>query len=177
MDPTRSRRERPVRASPLTLAYLTILCCALLAPATLAQSGPPAHDPDPYLVVSDAAGHELARISLAHHATWHLSWRHSVTGVRVRDFYALEDGTMTLTHSHTPSFDAGLGHIPGRGRARSDDAHGYWILGLDEPVPGNAYWLRVGSPEVAHTLIHPDARLNLSDMVAGQRVRIAVVTP
>lgn len=176
MPPTSPRREGPVRASPLSLyLYLTFLACASVASGALGASPGPA--PDPYLLVTDASGAELVRFDLAHQPTWYLSWHHSVTGVRVRDFYALEDGTMTLTHSHTPSFDAGLGHVPGRGRVESDDAHGYWIYDLDEPVPGNAYWLRVGAERVGHTLVHGARRVNLSKLAPGERVRIAVVGP
>jgi hypothetical protein len=84
---------------------------------------------------------------------------------------------MLLTHSHTPAYDAGLGHIPGRGRTESDGQGGYWIHDLDEPVPGDAYLLRVGSPRVAHTLVHADRRVNLSELAAGERVRIGVEVP
>lgn len=157
-------REGPWRASPvlLALAYLT-----LLVGFARAQTAP-------YLVVTGPEGAELVRISLADEPRWHLAWHHSVTGILVRDFYELRDGTMLLTDSHTPAYDAGLGHIPGRGRAESDGRGGYWIHDLDEPVPGNAYWLRVGSMRVSHTLVHAGARVNLSELAAGRRVRIAV---
>lgn len=153
----------PVRVSSLlALLYLTVLLGSARAQAA------------PYLVVTGADGDELARISLADDPTWHLAWNHSVTGVSVRDFYAYRNGTMLLTHSHTPAYDAGLGHIPGRGRETGDGAGGYWILDIDEPVPGAAYLLRVGSARVAHTLVHGETRVNLSDLAAGERVRIGV---
>jgi len=108
---------------------------------------------------------------------WILAWNHSVTGILVRDFYALQDGTMTLTQSHAPSFDAGLGHIPGRGRVVSDDNHGYWIKDINEPVSTNRYLLRVGSRNVNHRIIHAGATYSLSDLAAGQRVRLAIINP
>jgi hypothetical protein len=163
------RREGPLGASPArALALLAGLALALGA----AQAQTAA-----YLVVRGPDGTELARFDLAEDPTWHLAWRHSVTGILVRDFYAFRDGTMLLTHSHTPAYDAGLGHIPGRGRAESDGQGGYWIHDLDEPVPGDAYLLRVGSPQVAHTLVHADRRVDLSDLAAGERVRIGVEVP
>lgn len=158
----RETREGPHRAPLLALLYLTLLFGAARAQAA------------PYLVVTGADDRELVAIPLAADPAWHLAWRHSVTGILVRDFYAYENGTMTLTRSHTPAFDAGLGHIPGRGRVESDGRGGYWILDLDEPVPGNGYWLRVGSERVAHTIVHGETRVNLSELAAGERVRVAV---
>ena len=108
---------------------------------------------------------------------WILAWNHSVTGILVRDFYALQEGNMTLTQSHAPSFDAGLGHILGRGRVVSDDNHGYWIKDINEPVRGNRYWLRVGSLDVNHRIIYAGQTYSLSEHAAGERVRLAVITP
>jgi hypothetical protein len=60
---------------------------------------------------------------------------------------------MVLVRSRLPDFAAGLGHIPGRGRQVSDGDGGYWILDIDEPVPGDAYVLRPGaSAPVDHRL-------------------------
>lgn len=55
---------------------------------------------------------------------------------------------MVLMRSRQPDFAAGLGHIPGRGRQVSDGAGGYWIIDIDEPVPGDAYVLRPGAGPV-----------------------------
>jgi hypothetical protein len=161
-------REGPARVPPVAvlLVYLMLLTTAVAQ----AAAGVPA------LVVRDAQGSELARFALDESPRWHLAWRHSVTGNLVRDHYEVRDGTMLLTQSHTPAYDAGLGHIPGRGRAESDGEGGYWIRDIDEPVPGNAYWLRVGSERVGHTVVHGDRRVNLSDHAAGERVRIALET-
>lgn len=159
-------REGPLWASPARrLGLLALL--ALLLGAAEAQTAA-------YLVVRGPDGAELARFDLADDPTWHLAWNHSVTGILVTDYYAFRSGSMLLTHSHTPAYDAGLGHIPGRGREESDGAGGYWIYDLDEPVPGNAYLLRVGSLRVAHTLVHGDVTVNLSALAAGERVRIGV---
>lgn len=157
------RGKGSVRA-PLLLALLYLTLALGVARAQTAA----------YLVVTGADGRELASIPLADEPSWHLAWHHSVTGILVRDFYEFENGTMRLTHSHTPAFDAGLGHVPGRGRTESDGSGGYWILDLDERVPGDAYRLRVGSPRVAHTIVHGDTRVNLSELAAGEVVRVAV---
>lgn len=172
----------PVRADALRTTSFLVFCIAYFALllGVVHASGGDGDTPAPTtvdLVVTGPEGEELVRIDLSSDPRWHLAWHHSVTGILVRDFYAVRDGIMLLTHSHTPAYDAGLGHIPGRGRAESDGEGGYWIYDLDEPVPGNAYLLRVGSARVGHTLVHDDVRINLSDLAAGERVRIAVEVP
>lgn len=82
---------------------------------------------------------------------------------------------MLLTATHTPAFDAGLGHIPGRGRLESDGEGGYWVRDIDEPVPGNAYLIRVASMRVDHRLVHDGITYSLSEPAAGQRVVVEVI--
>lgn len=131
--------------------------------------------PRPYLQVSTQDGYMLLEVQLADEPSWIIEWNHSVTGILVSDYYRFEGGQMLLKASHTPAFDAGLGHIPGRGRQESDGAGGYWIRDLDEPVPGNAYILRVGSMRVDHRVVHAGATYSLSELAAGQPVWIRVV--
>lgn len=113
-------------------------------------------------------------LSLACEAAWIIRWNHSVTGVTVSDYYRWDGSSLLLTDTHTPSFDAGLGHIPGRGRLEGDES-GYWIFDIDEPVPGNAYALRVGSARVNHRIVHNGEVYSLSEVAANTRVRIGVV--
>jgi hypothetical protein len=129
----------------------------------------------PYLVVIRSDGSELLELPLHDKPCWVIRWNHSVTGVLVSDYYRLDGGEMMLTDSHTPAFDAGLGHIPGRGRLESDDAHGYWIRDIDEVVPGNGYFLRVGSSEVDHRIVQGEDSYSLSRLAAHERVRIEVI--
>jgi hypothetical protein len=56
----------------------------------------------------------------------------------------------------------------------SDGAGGYWILDIDEPVPGNEYALRPGSMAVDHRLRTEVAEISLSARAAHQRVWIAL---
>ena len=116
----------------------------------------------------------ILQLDLVNCATWTLRWNHSVTGILVSDYYAYKGEQMTLTDSHTPAFDAGLGHIPGRGRLESDDQHGYWIRDIDEPVSGNAYALRVGSKRVNHRILYQGQTYSLSDLAAGERVILRI---
>ena len=129
----------------------------------------------PHLRVTTASGDVIIDLPLAEGRSWHIAWNHSVTGILVRDFYVFEDGQMLLTATHTPAFDAGLGHIPGRGRLESDGNGGYWIFDIDEPVPGNSYLMRVASMRVNHRIVYDGVSYSLSEGAAGQRVTVEIV--
>ena len=126
------------------------------------------------LVATLEDGTEIAHLPVPDGAGWCVLWNHSVQGFPVEDCYENRGGTMVLVRSHQPDFAAGLGHIPGRGRQVSDGAGGYWILDIDEPVPGNAYVLRPGAGPVDHRLQVGDTVVSLSDRAAHRRVRIAL---
>lgn len=128
-----------------------------------------------YLLVQTQEGSSLLELPLAQTPTWILRWNHSVTGVTVSDYYYWNGSEMLLTDSHTPAFDAGLGHIPDRGTLTSDGFNGYFILGIDEAVPNNAYALRVGSLSVNHRIEHAGNTYSLSEHAANTRVVIQVV--
>jgi hypothetical protein len=119
-------------------------------------------------------GTVIARLPVPDGAGWCVLWRHSVKGFEVADCYENRRGRMVLTHAHLPDFAAGLDHIPGRGQQVSDGTGGYLILGIDEPVPGNAYVLRPGLGAVDHRLRAGDATVSLSAAAPRGRVRIAL---
>ncbi len=123
-------------------------------------------------------GDPVVRIPLDHEQRWILAWQHSVTGILVQDYFGVQEGWMVLEQSHMPSFDAGLGHIPGRGRLESDGDHGYWVRDIDERIPGNRFVLRVGDEGVNdHTLIVGDEQVNLSRLVPRRRVVMTIGAP
>lgn len=169
------------------LLVMGLLVVGPLAPAVNAAGSdgpptPPSIAPDAArgaaeLIVQLVEGDVIARLPLDETPTWIVRWNHSVTGVEVSDYYGYIEGRMVLMQSHTPAFDAGLGHIPGRGRLESDGHGGYWIRGIDEPVPGNAYRLRVGPPAVDHRIVHGDRVISLSEIAAGRAVTIRVASP
>ena len=128
-----------------------------------------------WLEVTPDQGDPLFELSLSDEPNWIIRWNHSVTGITVSDYYRWDGATMLLTNSHTPAFDAGLGHIPGRGRLESDGQGGYWILDINEPVPNNTYLLRVGSEQVNHRILHDGQTYFLSNVASRERVRIEVV--
>lgn len=119
-------------------------------------------------------GTEIARLEVPEGTAWCVLWRHSVKGFEVSDCYRNRAGAMVLERSHLPDFAAGLDHIPGRGTQVSDGKGGYFIEGIDEPVPGNAYVLRPGGPEVDHRLRAGTTEVSLSDLAPRARVTIAL---
>ena len=119
-------------------------------------------------------GTEIARIKVPEGTGWCVLWHHSVEGFEVSDCYENREGRMVLVQSHLPDFAAGLGHIPGRGRQVSDGAGGYFILNIDEPVPGDAYILRPGLASVDHRLQVGEQIVSLSAVAPRERVQIAL---
>lgn len=124
------------------------------------------------LIATDKTGEEIARFDMAEGGEWCVLWNHSVQVFPVTDCYQNRGGHMVLVRSRQPDFAAGLGHIPGRGRQVSDGEGGYWIVDIDEPVPGDAYVLRPGAGPVDHRLQVGDAVVSLSAAATRQRVRI-----
>ena len=127
------------------------------------------------LVATRENGEEIARFDMPHGTGWCILWNHSVQGFPVTDCYENRAGRMVLVRSHQPDFAAGLGHIPGRGRQVSDGKGGYWILDIDEPVPGDAYVLRPGAGPVDHRLQVGARVVSLSAADTRQRVRIELM--
>ena len=119
-------------------------------------------------------GTEIAQLDVSEGAGWCVLWRHSVAGFEVADCYENRGGHMVLVRSHQPDFAAGLGHIWGRGRQVSDGAGGYWILDINEPVPGDAYVLRPGGPAVDHRLRTDTQEVSLSAIAPRKRVLVAL---
>ncbi len=129
------------------------------------------------LEVRAEGGRPLVSLAMPEGAGWCLEWNHSVAGFPVLDCYRHRQGRMVLERSHLPDFAAGLDHIPGRGRQVSDGRGGYWIEAIDEPVPGNAYRLRVGAMDVDHRLVVGGERISLSRLAEHQRVTVHLVVP
>ena len=126
------------------------------------------------LVATREDGTEIARLDVPEGTGWCVLWHHSVKGFEVADCYENREGRMVLVRSHLPDFAAGLDHIPGRGTQVTDGHGGYFILDIDEPVPGNAYVLRPGAGSVDHRLQVGETVVSLSRIAPRERVRIAL---
>jgi hypothetical protein len=143
-----------------------VLLLSLLTPtATLADA----------LVATRENGTEIAHLTIPEGMGWCVLWHHSVQGFEVSDCYENRGGDMVLVWSHLPDFAAGLDHIPGRGRQVTDGQGGYFILDINEPVPGNAYVLRPGRGVVDHRLQVGGTIVSLSAVASRERVRISLI--
>lgn len=149
------------------LRALLLLLASLWAGTGATQAG--------VLVATREDGTEILRIPVPEGAEWCVLWRHSVRGFDVSDCYQNRAGRMVLVRTHLPDFAAGLDHIPGRGRQVSDGHGGYWILDINEPVPGDAYVLRPGAGTVNHRLQAGDSVVSLSAIASRERVRIMLI--
>lgn len=159
--------------------FLYIILIFLYISLSLVSAQSLASTQKAYLSFTDSQDNVLYKLDLnssPNSAQWIVRWNHSVTGVIVSDYYYWDGQNIVLTDSHTPAFDAGLGHIPGRGKQVSDGQNGYFILGINESVPNNTYALRVGSLKVNHRIIHNGQSYSLSEVAERQRVVIKVVT-
>jgi hypothetical protein len=144
--------------------FALLLLLGSIAPAPAAE-----------LVATAGDGTEIARLDVPEGGEWCILWNHSVQGFPVADCYENRAGRMVLVRSHQPDFAAGLGHLPGRGRQVSDGASGYWILDIDEPVPGDALVLRPGRGPVDHRIAVGENVVSLSQAAPRARVRIALI--
>ena len=124
--------------------------------------------------VTAAGGSVLAALPLPEGAEICLRWSHSVTGGAVADCFVARRGDLVLSRSYLHDFAAGLGEVHGRGRIGAAEGGGYWIEDIDEVVPGGAYVLRPGGPEVDHRLRVGDRVVSLSAVAPRARVRIAL---
>lgn len=106
---------------------------------------------------------------------WCLVWNHSVTGGRVADCFVTRAGQMVLDRSYLHDYAAGLGEVPGRGQVRPAAGGGYWIEGIDEPIPGNRLPLRVGRASTDHRLQVDGTDHDLSARAAGRRVTLHLI--
>ncbi len=127
----------------------------------------PAQAGEVRLSVTDAAGAEILAADLDRETRWCLVWTHSVKGFEVEDCFRQDAGVLMLERSHQPDFAAGLGDIPGRGQVVSDGAGGYWIEGIDAPLPGDAVPLRIGTAAVNHRLRIGEREWSLSARAPG----------
>jgi len=150
--------RRAMRAAP------AILMTALTTAAAFADA------PQGAVAICDTSGTEITR--LEGNGTWCLSWAHSVTGGAVMDCFQMRDQQLFLTHSYLHDFAAGLGEVPGRGHIRAADDGGYWIEGINEPLPPEGLALRIGPDAVGHVLRSELGTRDLSALAANQRVRL-----
>jgi hypothetical protein len=157
------RRSRTISVRDLTRAPICAAALACLAGAAAGQGA--AQDLGLWQGDRRVASHPLPVC---------LVWNHSVTGGLVADCLGADAGVLILRRSYLHDFAAGLGEVPGRGRLTPDPRGGYWIDGIDQPLPRGLI-LRPGGPAVAHRLM-PDPfgseALPLPLSLAGTRLHL-----
>ena len=157
-------------------------CAAVLAPPSAGMVAA-----QTVLIAETRDGQVIGQLPFAPDQEICLTWAHSVTGGLVADCFENRSDRMVLTRSFLHDFAAGLGEVVGRGRLTPAPGGGYWIVGIDEPVPDNALQLRAGAMSVGHVLalstapgapiIRPDpsddgGAIPLSRIAAGQSLRL-----
>lgn len=140
---------------------------AVLAPLALGSS--------PLLLVVTDDGEVIVSAAIPE-LRWELHWRHSVSGLWLKDAFAWRDGQLILTDAYTPDLDlAGLGYTPGRGALRRTP-EGYHLAGIDAVIPPT-HRFRLGTSLAPTILVIGEERFPLSERHPGVRVRFEVVIP
>ncbi len=103
-----------------------------------------------------------------------LTWVHSVSAIPVREVFRVEGGELWLEETHNPWFAAGLGEVAGRGRTVAEANHAVAIVDLHERAEGMA--LRIGSPEIHHTVRVSGRSCDLSRLAPHERAVFEVLT-
>jgi len=103
-----------------------------------------------------------------------LRWVHSVSAIPVREVFRVAGGELWLEETHNPWFAAGLGEIAGRGRTVAEGDHAVAVVGMHERAEGMA--LRIGSPEIHHTVRVSASSCDLSRLAPHERAVFEVLT-
>jgi len=99
-----------------------------------------------------------------------LKYIHSVDQSPVWEEHSVDrTGTIFIEEERFLTLGAGLGHWEGHGRLTR---RGPLQVIEDIHAPIGGFLLRIGSPQVGHTLLWRERRWNLSAMAAGQVVEV-----
>ena len=86
-------------------------------------------------------------------------------------FYADEKRGIVIQETYFKMFGAGMGHWPGRGSIVEQNG---WIYIKDMNIAIGEFYLRIGAPSVAHTLLIKGQEIHLRRMIPGARARIYI---
>ncbi len=103
-----------------------------------------------------------------------LEWIHSVSAIPVREVFEVAGGELWLEETHNPWFAAGLGEISGRGRTVAEGDHAVAIVDIHERAEEMV--LRIGNPEIHHTIRVAGRQCDLSRLAPHRRAVLAVLT-
>jgi len=127
----------------------------------------------PALLILDYSSREvILREPLAYGGSFAIRYIHSVNRSPVFEVFRVEKGEgLILEETGFRMFGAGMGHWEGHGTVIRE---GDWTKIKDINRPLGSFILRVGSREVAHTVVVDDKEWNLSQIAAGRRVIIMI---
>lgn len=149
--------------------YFIILTALLLltAPRTVFPGD------TPVLLVFDPCSEEIIlRTPLAYGRTFTIRYIHSVDRAPVFEVFEAAKGEgLVLRETYFRMFGAGMGHWEGHGEIVQE---GPWIKIKDINRSLGSFVLRVGSPEVAHTVLMDGKEWNLSQKASGRRVVVMI---
>jgi len=115
-------------------------------------------------------GTPLLRVLLGDKLGFTLHYHHSVNHRPIWETHSLDpQGRIFIEEERFVSFNAGMGHLPGRGR-HYQDGDLQVIADIHRLVPRLV--LRVGAPGVDHTIMWSGGAINLSALVPGQAVEV-----
>lgn len=146
----------------------------LVAIVAFTVAGSVAHAGHSYLEVREwGSGRVLLGLPLNQGETFTLRYIHSVDHTPVFEIFELDpEGKLALQATYFKMFGAGMGHWEGRGYVDFDGTW-TWIRDIHETL--GSFILRVGSPQVDHTLLYRGSEIHLSRIWAGQRLHFEVV--
>lgn len=127
----------------------------------------------PALLIFDYSSREvILREPLAYGRSFAIRYIHSVDRSPVFEIFRVEKGEgLILEETGFRMFGAGMGHWEGHGKLVRE---GDWTKIKDINRTLGSFILRVGSLEVAHTVVVDDKEWNLSQVAAGRRVVVMI---
>ena len=149
--------------------YFIILTAllTLIAATTVRPEDTPA-----LLVLDYSSKAIILRAPFAYGRSFAIRYIHSVDRSPVFEVFKAEKGEgLVLKETYFRMFGAGMGHWEGHGTIVQE---GQWIKIKDINRPLGSFILRVGSREVAHTILMDEKEWNLSQKVPGRRVVVMI---
>jgi hypothetical protein len=127
----------------------------------------------PALLVFDPCNQEIIlRAPLVYGRSFTIRYIHSVDRSPVFEVFEVKKGEgLVLRETYFSMFGAGMGHWEGHGEIVQE---GRWIKIKEINRSIGSFILRIGSPEVAHTIIMDGEEWNLSHRASGRRVIVMI---
>ncbi|MBN1104129.1 MAG: DUF1850 domain-containing protein [Deltaproteobacteria bacterium] len=148
--------------------FILFTAFLFLIVATTVRSG----DRPTLLVLDHKSKEIILKEPFAYGHSFTIRYIHSVDRSPVFEVFTAEKGEgLVLKETYFRMFGAGMGHWEGHGKIVQEDG---WIKIQAINRSLETFILRVGSPEVAHTILMDEREWNLSQIAPGRRVVIMI---